>query len=197
MALILASESQIRRQLLEHAGLTIECKPARVDESAVKKVMFEEGAKPLHMAEVLAELKSVRVSTKYPGSLVLGADQVLECGGKVFGKPRTMSDARARLIDLSSAWHSLPTMAVISLDGKPIWRAGATPRLKMRDLSPGFIDNYLSKAGEDVLSSVGAYQVEGLGVQLFEAIEGDYFSILGLPLLPVLNFLRVRGAMPQ
>lgn len=196
-ALILASQSVARARLLSAAGVAFEAAPAHVDEAAVKDSLLHEGAKPLHIAEVLAELKAQRVSIKRPGCLVLGCDQVLDCEGTVYDKPASLEQAKAHLLSLSGKWHTLPTMAVVALNGEAIWRQGASPRLKMRVFSADFVDGYLSRAGGAVLSSVGAYQVEHLGAQLFERIDGDYFSVLGLPLLPVLDFLRVRGLLPR
>ncbi len=191
---ILASASRSRQALLAAAGVEAAAIPAAVDEDAVKLSMRAEGASVADQAMALAELKAIRVSTREPG-LVIGGDQMLGLGERAFDKPKTLAEARTHLQSLSGQTHRLETALVICEDGQPVWRHLARPSLTMRPLSPEFIETYLTRVGEDILATVGGYQLEGLGAQLFTRIEGDYFSILGLPLLPLLDYLRVRGVL--
>ncbi|MHA7775628.1 Maf-like protein [Roseibium sp. M-1] len=190
MTIVLASGSRIRADLLKNAGLSIDVDPADVDERAVEAPLLEAGFPPEDLASVLAEAKANDVSARRPGDLVIGADQILAFEGERRTKPEDMEAARRQLLAFSGKTHELHSAVVISKGGEAIWRHVSTARLTMRDLSPAFIGHYLAAAGEEVLSSVGAYQLEGLGVQLFEKIDGDYFTILGLPLLPLLGELR-------
>ena len=192
---ILASGSESRARMLEAAGVPLSVDAAAVDEESVKDAMKAEGASAADAAMALAELKAVRKSADYGGALVVGADQILECGGVWFDKPANADEAREALTQLAGRTHALHTAAVVARDGGAIWRHGERASLTMRPLSPGFVDDYLARLGEAALTSVGAYHVEGLGAQLFTRIEGDYFSILGLPLLPLLDFLRVHGVL--
>lgn len=192
---VLASASHTRARMLRDAGVAFTADAPHIDEGALKDAMKAEAASALDTAMALAELKAVRKSPEYPKALVAGADQILECDGVWFDKPKNLSAMRETLEALSGRTHNLYTAAVVVLDGAVIWRHGERAKLTMRELSPKFVDVYMAQVGEAGLSSVGAYQVEGLGAQLFSRIEGDYFSILGLPLLPVLEFLRVRGAI--
>lgn len=187
---ILASASKSRANLLTAAGLAFEVLPAHADEDAVKDALKAEGADARQCAETLAEIKAVQVSQRVPGVLVIGADQMLECDGVWFDKPKDMNGARAHLTAMRGKTHTLPTAVAVILDGAVIWHHSASPRLTMRDFSDAFIEHYLANTGEKILSSVGAYQLEGWGVQLFERIDGDFSTILGLPLLPLLAFLR-------
>lgn len=195
MTLVLASQSEARAALLRAAGVAFETQPARVDEAEVKAAMAAEGAKPRDVADALAELKAVRVSRRRPGDLVLGADQVLVCDGTSFDKPRDLAEAAAQLRALSGRPHQLLSAAVIAEGGEPVWRHVGVARLLMRPLTDRFVDDYLARMGDTVLSTVGAYRLEGLGAQLFSRVEGDHFTILGLPLLEVLGFLRARGLL--
>jgi septum formation protein len=192
-ALILASGSEIRATLLRRAGLDIAVIPAPVDEDAVKSAFKADGEAPGDCAVALAELKAKRVSTKHPGALVIGADQILELDGIWFDKPQDRDEARDHLTALRGRTHRLITAAVVAQNGSRIWHTLDEARLTMRDFSDGFRETYLDRAGPAVLTSVGAYQAEGLGITLFEKIEGDFFTILGLPLLPLLGFLREHG----
>jgi len=191
---ILASASQSRRALLAGAGVDATAIPAAVDEEAVKVAMRAEGASVADQAMALAELKAVRVSNRELG-LVIGGDQMLGLGERAFDKPKSLDAAREHLEALSGQTHRLETALVICEGGVPVWRHLARPSLTMRPLSPEFLDQYLDRVGEDILSTVGGYKLEGLGAQLFSAIDGDYFSILGLPLLPLLDYLRTRGVL--
>ncbi|MBG6174430.1 septum formation protein [Labrenzia sp. EL_208] len=190
MALVLASGSKIRAELMENAGLVIEIDPADVDERAVEAPLLEAGFPPEDLASVLAEAKANDVSVRRQADLVVGADQILAFEGERRTKPDDMEAARRQLLAFSGKTHELHSAVVISQNGEAVWRQVSTARLTTRDLTPEFIGHYLAAAGDDVLSSVGAYQLEGLGVQLFEKIEGDYFTILGLPMLPLLAELR-------
>jgi septum formation protein len=195
MALVLASGSKIRAELMRNAGLTIDVDPANVDERAVEAPLLEAGFPPEDLASVLAEAKANDVSARRSGELVIGADQILVFEGERRTKPDDMEAARRQLLAFSGKTHELLSAVVISKDGEAIWRHVSTARLTMRTLSPAFVGRYLAEAGDGVLSSVGAYQLEGLGLQLFEKIDGDYFTILGLPMLPLLAQLRELGVI--
>ena len=189
-SLILASASKSRATLLRAAGVAVEIIPAHTDEDSVKASLKAEDATAAQCAETLAELKAVQVSQRHDNALVIGADQMLECDGAWFDKPADMAGARDHLVNLRGKTHALPTAVAVALNGARIWHHVAVPRLTMRPFSDAFIDGYLALAGPAVLSSVGAYQLEGPGAQLFSRIDGDFFTILGLPLLELLAFLR-------
>lgn len=191
---ILASGSASRRSLLAGAGVSAENVKPLVDEETAKAAFRAEGMSVRDQAMQLAEMKAFKVSSNH-GGLVIGGDQMLSLEGEPFDKPEGMEGARAHLKAMSGKTHVLETAIVIAEDGNLVWRHLARPRLTMRPLSDEFIDHYLESAGEDILNTVGAYQLEGLGSQLFSRIEGDYFSILGLPLLPLLDYLRTRGVL--
>ncbi|MBX3428011.1 MAG: Maf family protein [Hyphomonadaceae bacterium] len=178
--------------MLEAAGLEFEVDAPRVDEEAAKASLRAGGLKPRDQADALAELKALSVSRTRP-DFVIGADQMLALGGDTFDKPKDAREARQHLQRLRGQTHELITAAVVAREGAIIWRHVDTPKLKMRAFSDGFLDDYLARVGDNVLRSVGAYQLEGLGAQLFERVDGDYFSVLGLPLLPLLAFLREHG----
>lgn len=188
----LASTSAIRRQLLSNAGLTFDAIGANVDEDAIKEALRLEGASPRVQADKLAEAKAIRISQKR-GGLVLGCDQILAFKGESFDKSNSLEEASQRLKLLRGQTHSLECAVVIARDGLPIWRLVKSSNLTMRNFSDAFLADYLANHGEEALSSVGCYQFEGPGAQLFERVEGDYFAILGLPLLEVLDFLRLHG----
>lgn len=191
----LASTSMIRRQILTNVGLKFDSIGANVDEDAVKDAMRAEGASPRAQADKLAEAKAVRVSQKR-GGLVLGCDQILAFKGSSFDKASTLDEASDRLKMLRGQTHSLECAVVMALDGVPIWRLVKTSHLTMRPFSDAFLAEYLQNYGEEALLSVGCYQFEGAGPHLFQRVEGDYFAILGLPLLEVLDFLRLHGQAP-
>lgn len=191
--LILASGSAIRRQLMANAGLQFQVEPAHVDEALVKQDLAREGAGPVALAETLAELKARQVALRHPEALVLGCDQVLACGDMLFDKPVDLDHVAGHLQALSGKTHSLHASLVIQQGERRIWHVNRRADLTMRKLSPDFIKGYVDAVGPQVMTSVGAYQLEGLGAQLFSRIEGDYFTILGLPLLDLLDFLRSRG----
>lgn len=190
---VLASASRPRLTLLRHAGLHLRAEPARVDETEVKASLRAEQADAAAAAETLAELKARKVSRRAPGALVIGADQILDCEGQWFDKPPDRAAAAEHLRALGGKTHALVTAACVVRDGVRIWHHREAPRLTMRPLDEAFIESYLDAAGPEVLETVGAYQLEGLGAQLFTKVSGDYFTILGLPLLPLLGFLREHG----
>lgn len=179
--------------MLERAGVAVTCDPADVDEDAVKAAGRAAGCSVEQVAERLAEAKASAVAVRHPGALVLGADQMLECEGRWFDKPAGRDGAADQLRRLRGRTHRLVSAAAVARDGVVVWRGIDDARLTMRAFTDGFLDGYLQACGDGVLSSVGAYHLEGLGAQLFERVEGDFFTILGLPLLPLLGFLRERG----
>lgn len=194
--LILASASKIRAKLLEAAGLAFIVEPPGLDESAMRQaVSGEDSLQPQDVAEVLARAKAEAVSDLAHGAFVIGADQVLALGDEILSKPEGMKGAREQLLTLSGKTHKLHSSVALARDGDIRFAHTEEASLTMRKLSPEFIGHYLAAAGDEIVNSVGAYQLEGLGIQLFEKIEGDYFTILGLPLLPLLDALRREGAI--
>lgn len=193
MSLILASGSATRAALLTQAGLLFERRAPEVDERAVEATLSDSGVSADDIALVLAEVKATEVSARHPGALVIGADQTLALGEERFHKPADMEAARRQLLALAGRTHQLHSAVVVARDGEVLFRAVDTADLTMRSYTPAFVGHYLAVVGDRALTSVGAYQVEGYGIQLFEAIDGDHFTILGLPLLPLLEFLRDRG----
>jgi septum formation protein len=191
---VLASASRARRELLAAAGVAFTVDPADVDEPALRRSL-QAGTAPAKIAELLARAKAEDVGTRHRDSLVIGADQVLAFGDEILSKPGDAKGARATLRKLRGKTHELISAVAFAEDGKITWAHTATARLTMRDFSEAFLEEYLLRAGDRVGQSVGAYELEGPGVQLFERIEGDYFTILGLPLLPVLAELRARGVI--
>lgn len=192
--LVLASQSAARRAVLEGAGVPFEATVAGVDEDAVKQGLLAEGASARDIADVLAELKAVKVSRGRP-DYVVGADQTLEFGGRLHDKAETVEEARERLKAMRGRPHKLHSAVVVAKDGQPIWRTLETATLTMRDFSDEFLEAYLAAEGEAALGSVGCYRLEGMGAQLFSKIDGDYFAILGLPLLGLLDLLRRHGVV--
>jgi len=192
---VLASASAVRAALLEQAGVSVRRDPAGIDEDEVKASFRGEGLDAASCATALAEAKAARVSQRHADALVIGADQMLVLGARWFDKPRDLADARAQLQALRDQRHELVTAAAVARNGAVIWRLVDRPALIMRGFSDAFLDAYLAAVGDEALGVVGAYRLEGLGVQLFARIEGDYFSILGLPLLPLLEFLRGHGVV--
>jgi septum formation protein len=193
-AVVLASKSLARRAVLEGAGVPVEIAVAGVDEEAVKASMLAEGATPRDIADALAELKALKVARARP-ELVVGADQTLEFEGGLYDKVANLDEARERLKLLRGKPHRLHSAVVVARDGAPVWRELASATLTMRNFSDGFLEDYLATEGAAALGSVGCYRLEGPGAQLFSKIEGDYFAILGMPLLGLLEFLRQHGAL--
>lgn len=193
-AIILASGSASRRALMSNAGIESEAVKPLVDEEAAKAAMRSEKVSVRDQAMHLAELKAIKVSSARPG-LVIGGDQMLSLDGRAFDKPASREEARGHLEALSGCSHTLETALVICENGQLVWRHLERPRLTMRALSAEFIETYLDRVGDAIFSTVGGYQLEGLGSQLFSRIEGDYFSILGLPLLALMDYLRTRGVL--
>lgn len=193
--LVLASRSRARAALLSSAGLSFEVKPARIDEEAIKESARAEGAPPADAATLLAEMKARRTGAAVPDALVIGADQILLCEGRWFDKPESATAARAQLAALRGRRHDLVTAIVCQRGNQRIWHHVATPSLTMRQFSDAFLDDYLAAEGTTVMESVGGYRLEGLGIQLFDRVDGDYFSVLGLPVLPLLGFLRQHGVL--
>ena len=195
--LILASASAVRARLLRQAGVTLEIHPAKIDESEVKRSMSARKLGADAVSGALAELKAVRVSAAYPNGLVLGCDQILEFDGRLIDKAANLTEARALLRELRGKEHSLVTACVLAKDGAPVWRRLERCKLWMRPFGDEFLDEYLQAEGDDVLGSVGCYHLEGRGIQLFERVEGDYFSVLGLALIPLLAALREHGIIER
>jgi septum formation protein len=191
--LILASKSPFRAMLLNNAGVPFTAESARIDEREIERSLQAAGASPLTVALELAKAKALDVSVRRSDALVIGSDQTLSLGAKMFHKPDGMDDARRHLQALSGKTHQLNSGVALAQHGKILWEDVSIARLTMRRLSDAFIDRHLDRVGEQVLSSVGAYQYEGEGMQLFETIDGDYFAIVGLPVLPLLGELRKRG----
>ena len=191
--LILASTSPSRRQLMANAGLSFEIDPSGVDEEEVTRSLLAQRASPQEIAEALAEMKALRVSSRRPGAFVVGGDSTLACNGRLFNKPPDMAAARKQLLALRGQTHELFSSVVVARNGARRWHWSERARLTMRQFNEAFLDTYLARAGESVLTSVGAYQLEGLGAHLFTRVDGDYFTILGLPLLPLLSFLAGHG----
>lgn len=190
--LTLASGSATRRQMLEAAGLEIAVAGARVDEESVKAALLAEGATPRDVADALAEMKAAKVAAK-TGGLVLGADQVLEAGGALISKPESPAEVVTQILSLSGQTHRLLSAAVLFRDGAPVWRHVGVARLTMRSLSPAFVEAYVARTWDEIRHSVGGYQIEAEGIRLMARIEGDHFTILGLPLLELLNYLVISG----
>lgn len=193
MSLILASTSQIRQQLLAAAGVEFTAHPARIDEESIRRSLDAEGSRPRDMADALAEMKARKIAERFQTSMVLGCDQILDFKGKSLERPATLADARAQLLQLRGQTHSLWSAAVIYDNARPVWRILAEAKLVMRQVSDAYLDDYLSRNWESVRHSVGGYKLEEEGSRLFSAVDGDYFTVLGLPLLPVLGYLGQRG----
>jgi len=193
--IILASASPFRRAMLANAGVPVEAVAAEIDERAVEAPLANSGASPDEVAQVLAEAKALDVSERRPGALVIGCDQTLSLGDRLFHKPANMEAARRHLLELSGKTHQLNSAVALVRDGETLWRHVSIASMTMRNLSPAFVGRHLASVGDKALSSVGAYQIEGEGIQLFERIDGDTFTIVGLPLLPLLAKLREIGAI--
>jgi nucleoside triphosphate pyrophosphatase len=193
--LVLASRSPARTALLGAAGVSFVAVPSSVDERAVEAPLIERGVSAKEIASALADAKATAVSRESSGSFVIGADQTLELDGTRWTKPGSVAEAREQLARLSGRTHELHSAVAVAHDGTILWRHSDSARLTMRPLTATAIDAYLAEVGEAALTSVGAYQIEGPGIRLFERIDGDYFAILGLPLLPLLMYLRSEGVV--
>ena len=194
MNIILASGSPTRKQILEDSGVIFEVVVRPIDEASIKSAMIQEGASKLSKVSTLAELKSIKVSSETPG-LVIGADQIMVFDGAIYDKPKTIEEARERLMAIRNQTHYLMGSVVVSEGGVSVWRHSSKVELKARSFTDKFIDNYINQEGEALLQTVGAYRFEKRGSQLFSSVKGDFFSVLGLPLLPLLDYLRTRNAI--
>jgi septum formation protein len=183
--------------MLNNAGLVVTTHPARVDESSIKESLRAEGASAADVAEVLAELKAKQVSRRFPGALVIGADQMLDCNGRWFDKAKSSAQAAEVLTALRGKTHSLISCAVVVRDGQRLWHHSDTAHLTMRPFSDAFLSQYLQTLGDRACETVGAYHLEGLGAQMFSGIKGDFFTILGLPLVPLMGFLRAHQVLVE
>lgn len=196
MTIVLASKSAARRAVLDGAGVAYEAVDSRYDEESAKQSLLAEGATPKDVAEVLAEAKALKISRGRAG-LIIGADQTLDLDGHLYDKAESLEAARERLTTLRGKAHKLHSAVVVAKDGAPIWREVVTATLTMRPFSDAFLEEYLALEGEAALGSVGCYRLEGPGAQLFSKIDGDYFAILGLPLLGLLSLLREHGELTR
>jgi len=194
--IILASGSQARQTLLQNAGVIFEVRVARIDEDAIRASMQNEGAKVRDIADALAQAKARKISLKEPNALVIGCDQVLDLDGVLVKKPQDLADATKQLQDLAGRQHRLLSAVVICLNGEPQWRHIGSVRMRMRKLSPEYLADYLERNWHRIRHSVGCYKLEEEGVRLFSGIEGDYFCVLGLPLIELLGYLMQRRAVP-
>lgn len=188
--IILASGSPHRLEILTNAGVQVDVEKANIDERSIEAPIIEAGLGSADVAEILAVSKANDVSARNVDAYVIGCDQTLSLEGELLHKPKDMEEARRRLLALSGKVHELNSAVAIIRNGETVWSYVETCSIEFRDLDPGFIGRHLAQAGDKVLSSVGAYQIEGMGVQLFKKIEGDFFSIMGLPILPLLEKLR-------
>ena len=191
--LLLASSSETRLALLRAAGVEVTAHPARIDEETIRRALEAEGAHPRDIADALAEMKARKLAERNPTALVLGCDQVLEFDHRAWGKPENLDAARAQLLSMRGKTHRLLSALVLYDAGEPIWRHIGRVDLKMRDFSDSWLEGYLARNWESLRHSAGGYRLEEEGVRLFSSIEGDYFTVLGLPLLPLLAYLELRG----
>jgi septum formation protein len=197
MTLILASQSAGRIAMLRAAGVDVQSCPAHVDEDSIKAALIQSGAKPRDIADALAEAKALKISRKQPTAMVLGCDQILlSAEGKIYDKPQNKDEARAHVAELSGASHKLISAAVICEQGAHVWRIVDTAQMTMRALSAEFIDQYVDEYWDEIRHCVGCYRIEAEGAQLFANVSGSQFTIIGMPLLPILDYLRVRGLLP-
>jgi septum formation protein len=194
---VLASGSETRKSILSAAGVSFEVLPAVVDEDEIKAALRAEGSDSAFIAESLAEHKARVISRKLPTPLVIGADQILECDNEIYSKPLDLAAAKEQLQSLRGKDHTLVSSVVLFQNGQRVWHNTDIAHLRMREFSDDFLNDYVTKLAGDLLQGPGCYKVEGQGIQLFSKITGDHFTILGLPLLPLLDFLRLQGAIAQ
>ena len=197
MPVILASGSEIRAQMLRQAGVDFDVQVARVDEQMIREALVADGALPRDIADALAESKARKVAQKSYNAFVIGCDQVLEFNGNLLSKPKSPDEAIDQIIAMRGERHTLLSAAVIYNEGKPIWRHVGQVRLRMRDATDAYISGYVERNWDSIQNSVGGYKLEEEGVRLFNSVEGDYFNVLGMPLLPLLAFLTLRGVIEQ
>ena len=197
MPVILASGSEIRAQMLRQAGVDFDVQVARVDEQMIREALVADGALPRDIADALAESKARKVAQKNYDAFVIGCDQVLEFNGNLLSKPKSPDEAIDQIIAMRGERHTLLSAAVIYNEGKPIWRHVGQVRLRMRDATDAYISGYVERNWDSIQNSVGGYKLEEEGVRLFHSVEGDYFNVLGMPLLQLLAFLTLRGVIEQ
>lgn len=193
--IILASGSETRQAMLRQAGIDFTSMLPRIDEDNIKASLLAEEASPRDIADTLAEFKARRIANKHPEALVIGSDQVLELGREILSKPSSPDDAVAQLTMMSGKQHKLLSAAVIYEDAKPVWRTVGQVRLTMRVLTPQYVESYVDRNWDDICHCVGCYQLEAEGARLFARVDGDYFTVLGMPLLDVLGYLTMSGAI--
>lgn len=196
-SVILASSSTARKSLLQNAGVEFEVLAARVDEEAIRDALVFDGASPTDLADALAEMKARKISEKRPDDLVIGCDQVIDFEGRIISKSGTPDHLKQQLKEMRGKRHDLLSAVVIYEGGKPVWRHVGKARLTMRDLSDSYLEDYLDRNWQDVRHAAGGYMLEGEGVRLFSNVSGDYFTVLGLPLIEVLSFLSQRGVIAK
>jgi septum formation protein len=194
--MILASGSQVRAHLLRNAGLSFDVIVPRIDEDTIRASLQHDGSSPRDIADALAEAKARRISSRHPDALVIGCDQILALKDQIFAKPNSPADAIAQLTQLSGVTHTLYSAAVIYAGGEPVWRQVGQAKLTMRRLTSSYVQDYVTRNWDSIQHCVGCYQIEAEGPRLFTRIDGDYFSILGLPLLDLLSYLVLRGTLP-